>query len=109
MNKLLSVAVIIILPAGGLFSSLYVFLFYLFLKIFSCSEQSAVGLLVRVASQSLGIAAVCSALCSLKFQPKPVGKKHPHMSVSPLPARFPGNSGAPVGGGSWPQKSPHPV
>lgn len=108
MNKLLSVAVIIMLPAGGLFSSpvLYVFLFYLFLKIFSCSEQSAVGLLVRVAGQSLGIAAVCALL---KFQPKPVGKKHPHMSVSPLPLRSPGNRGAPVGGGSWPQKSPHPV
>lgn len=43
MNTLLSVAVLI-LPAGGLFSSiiLYVFFFYLFLKVLSCSEQPVV-------------------------------------------------------------------
>lgn len=73
MNKLLSAAVIIILPAGGLFSSPVLDVFFFYWR--NCSEQSAVGLLVRVAGQSSGIAAVCSALCSLKIHPKPAGKK----------------------------------
>lgn len=95
MNILLSVAVIIILPAGGLFSSpiLCVFFFYLFFfksaAVLSSLQLDSwldlVALLVRVAGQSLGIATVWTALCLPKVQPKAIGKRQPHVSVTPLP------------------------
>lgn len=51
------------------FSSSVCFLLLFIFLILSCSEQSAARLLIRAVGQSLGIAAVCSALCSLKVLP----------------------------------------
>lgn len=96
MNIFLSVAVIIILPAGGLFSSAVLSVFFsLCFWTLSCSEQSSVGLLVRVAGQSLGITAVCSVLCSVKVRSKPIVKRQTQVSVSPRPFCSPENGSAP--------------
>lgn len=112
MNVLLSVVVIIILPAGGWFSFpvLYVFLFYLFFLILSCSEQSAARLLIRAVGQSLGIAAVCSALCSLKVLPvEEKGAPHVCLTIAiPLSWEWRCSCGG-EWGGSWLQRSSHPV
>lgn len=49
-------------------SSVCFLLLFIFLNL-SCSEQSAARILIRAVGQSLGIAAVCTALCSLKVLP----------------------------------------
>lgn len=90
-------------------SSVCFLLLCIFFLILSCSEQSAARLLVRAVGQSLGIAAVCSALCSLKLLPiEEKGALHVCVTIAtPLSWEWRGSSGG-EWGGSWLQRSPHP-
>lgn len=98
---------------GLVFSSSSVCFLLLFIYFFlnlSCSEQSAARLLIRAVGQFLGIAAVCSALCSLRVTYiEEKGALCICLTIAmPLSWEW-GCSCRGEWGGSSLQRSPHPV